>query len=171
MLLSSLRLAASCSVPPEAGGARRGLRRGRSSAPLLHVRRTPPGPRCGNFPFSETPHCLSSETPEGGKQALRPFPMLLGLVGGGRDLLDNPVADQRGGPEGTVGSINIPPGFEARGGDEIGQIDPGIANCKRPKERPSLKYFLNSLQAQRQLLKKPKLPTLLLRSRAMRLSS
>lgn len=100
VLRSSRRLAASCSAPLEARAGRRGLRRGRSSAPLLHVRGTPPGPRSGNFPFFETPHCLSSETPDAGKQALRPFPVLLGLVGGGRDLLDSPVADQSGGPGG-----------------------------------------------------------------------
>lgn len=77
------RLAASCSGPREARGGKRGLRCRRRSAPLLHVRGTPPGPPCGNFPFFESPHCLSSETPLAGKQALGPCPVLLGRVGGG----------------------------------------------------------------------------------------
>lgn len=69
--------------PGSARGGRSAGHRGRRSAPLHGVRGAPPGPRSGGFRAFETPHCSYSQTPEAGKQALGPCPVLPGLLGGG----------------------------------------------------------------------------------------
>lgn len=155
--------------PPEASSGWKDLRRRRRSAPLLCVCGTP----LWEFPFLWDAFIVCPLRPQ--KQVNKhSYPALWSEARGpGSDLLDRPSAAlgqiKAEDLEGTVSPINTPLCLPAAAWIGLGSCGPGIACYLRSRERPHLKYFLNSPRSQWQLLKMLKLLTFL-RSRTVRFS-